>query len=292
MHSLLDISSLSQHDIATIFEYAASYQKKKRDDILQGKDLVIAFFESSTRTRSSFDLAVRRLGGNTIYFDSQGSSIAKGESFIDTIHTLNQYDVHGWIIRHGYAYAPQILQQETQSIVINAGDGSHQHPTQALLDAYTLYSKWGSIDGKKIMIVGDVMHSRVARSNIQLLSMLGAKVFVSGPGTLLPRNLPNVSIVPTIHDAIHEMDAIIMLRIQLERMKSGLIPSKREYTRYFSINEKMIAKHKELLILHPGPANYGLELSMECMRYKNVLIREQVKNGLYIRMAVLKHCFS
>ena len=292
MHSLLDISSLSKENIATIFDYASSYQKMKRDSILQGKDIVIAFFESSTRTRCSFDLAVKRLGGNSISFDAQGSSISKGESFIDTIHTLNQYDVQGWIIRHGHAYAPHILQQETQSMVINAGDGSHQHPTQALLDAYTLYSKWGSLEGKNIMIVGDVLHSRVARSNIQLLSILGAKIFVSGPGTLLPRFLPNITIVPTIHDAIHEMDAVIMLRIQLERMKNGLIPSKREYTRYFAINEAMIVKHDNLLVLHPGPANYGLELSMECMNHKNVLIREQVKYGLYIRMAVLKHCFT
>lgn len=292
MQSLLEISSLSLKDIASIFEHAVMYQRLQRDTLLQGKDIVIGFFESSTRTKFSFDIAVKRMGGNSILFDSHGSSISKGESFIDTIHTLNQYDVQGWIIRHGHAYAPHILQQETQSIVINAGDGSHQHPTQALLDAFTLYTKWGSLEGKKVLIVGDVLHSRVARSSIQLLTMLGAKVFVSGPGTLLPKNLKHITLVPTIHDAINDMDAVIMLRIQLERMTTGLIPSRREYTRYFGMNEAMVCKHDNILILHPGPANYGLELSMECMNYENVLIREQVKNGLYIRMAVLKHCFS
>lgn len=292
MQSLLEISSLSLKDIASIFEHAVMYQRLQRDTLLQGKDIVIGFFESSTRTKFSFDIAVKRMGGNSILFDSHGSSISKGESFIDTIHTLNQYDVQGWIIRHGHAYAPHILQQETQSIVINAGDGSHQHPTQALLDAFTLYTKWGSLEGKKVLIVGDVLHSRVARSSIQLLTMLGAKVFVSGPGTLLPKNLKHITLVPTIHDAINDMDAVIMLRIQLERMTTGLIPSRREYTRYFGMNEAMVCKYDNILILHPGPANYGLELSMECMNYENVLIREQVKNGLYIRMAVLKHCFS
>lgn len=292
MQSLLEISSLSLKDIASIFEHAVMYQRLQRDTLLQGKDIVIGFFESSTRTKFSFDIAVKRMGGNSILFDSHGSSISKGESFIDTIHTLNQYEVQGWIIRHGHAYAPHILQQETQSIVINAGDGSHQHPTQALLDAFTLYTKWGSLEGKKVLIVGDVLHSRVARSSIQLLTMLGAKVFVSGPGTLLPKNLKHITLVPTIHDAINDMDAVIMLRIQLERMTTGLIPSRREYTRYFGMNEAMVCKYDNILILHPGPANYGLELSMECMNYENVLIREQVKNGLYIRMAVLKHCFS
>lgn len=292
MQSLLEISSLSLKDIASIFEHAVMYQRLQRDTLLQGKDIVIGFFESSTRTKFSFDIAVKRMGGNSILFDSHGSSISKGESFIDTIHTLNQYEVQGWIIRHGHAYAPHILQQETQSIVINAGDGSHQHPTQALLDAFTLYTKWGSLEGKKVLIVGDVLHSRVARSSIQLLTMLGAKVFVSGPGTLLPKSLKHITLVPTIHDAINDMDAVIMLRIQLERMTTGLIPSRREYTRYFGMNEAMVCKYDNILILHPGPANYGLELSMECMNYENVLIREQVKNGLYIRMAVLKHCFS
>lgn len=292
MQSLLEISSLSLKDIASIFEHAVMYQSLQRDTLLQGKDIVIGFFESSTRTKFSFDIAVKRMGGNSILFDSHGSSISKGESFIDTIHTLNQYDVQGWIIRHGHAYAPHILQQETQSIVINAGDGSHQHPTQALLDAFTLYRKWGSLESKKVLIVGDVLHSRVARSSIQLLTMLGAKVFVSGPGTLIPKNLKHITLVPTIHDAINDMDAVIMLRIQLERMTTGLIPSRREYTRYFGMNEAMVCKHDNILILHPGPANYGLEISMECMNYENVLIRDQVKNGLYIRMAVLKHCFS
>ena len=292
MHSLLDIHSLSIEDIHSIFTQTDVYHQKKTDTTLKDKDILIAFFESSTRTRISFEIAVRRLGGTPIQFNAQESSLSKGESFIDTIHTLHQYDVHGWIIRHSQALAPSILQTETQSPVINAGDGSHQHPTQALLDAYTLYRKWGTIDGKNILIVGDVLHSRVARSNIQLLQKLGANIYVTGPGTLLPKCFDHTVQVATIHHAIHEMDAVIMLRMQTERMKRGLIPSETEYARYFGMNQAILEKYPNLLVLHPGPANYGIEISMECLQYENVLIRNQVKNGLYIRMAVLKHCFA
>jgi aspartate carbamoyltransferase catalytic subunit len=205
---------------------------------------------------------------------------------------LHQYGFHGWIIRHSQALAPSVLQKETQSLVINAGDGSHQHPTQALLDAYTLQRKWGSVNGKNILIVGDVLHSRVARSNIQLLQKLGANIFVTGPGTLLPKHFENTIQVATIHHAIYEMDAVIMLRIQTERMKRGLIPSEREYARYFGMNETILKNHPGLLVLHPGPANYGIEIEMECLQNEKVLIREQVKNGLFLRMAVLKYFFT
>ncbi|MGA1277714.1 MAG: aspartate carbamoyltransferase catalytic subunit [Candidatus Kapaibacteriota bacterium] len=292
MKSLLDISSLSKNEVLNIFEQANTYQRSKRDTILTGKNILIAFFESSTRTRISFELAVRRLGGTSIIFNAQESSIAKGESFVDTIHTLQQYEVHGWIIRHVQALSPHLVQQETRSLIVNAGDGSHQHPTQALIDAYTLFRKWGSLEGKNILIVGDILHSRVARSNMQLFTKLGSKVYVTGPGTLLSSSLKHITVVPTIHNQLDNMDAVIMLRMQQERMKKGLIPSESEYAKYFGMNEKLLQKHNNLLVLHPGPANYGIELSMECMNYPNVLIREQVKNGLFIRMAVLKECMT
>ena len=292
MKSLLEIASLNMKEIHEIFKNASEYLITKKDDSLSGKQILIGFFETSTRTRISFDLAVQRMGGKTISFMSQGSSISKGESFVDTIHTLHQYGIDGWIIRHSYALSPAMVELETQLPVINAGDGSHQHPTQALLDAFTLWRKWGNLSGKKILIVGDIMHSRVARSNIELLKLLGCTIGICGPGTLIPKELKNHQIFPILKQGMEWADAIILLRIQKERMVSGIIPSIEEYRTYFGMNEDMLKNNPDMLVLHPGPANYGVELSMECMNYKNVLIREQVKNGLAIRMAVLKHCFT
>ena len=290
MKTLLDISSLSRIEVMNIFQNAEKYIKIKHDTILQGKTILLAFFESSTRTRVSFEIAVRRLAGTPIMFSSVGSSQSKGESFIDTIHTLSQYDIDCWIVRHPHSFAPHLLHAETQSSVINAGDGSHQHPTQAILDAFTLYRKWGSLEGKKILIVGDILHSRVARSSIDLYKSLGAEVAVSAPGTLLPRVLNDVRIYPTIHDGISSADAVITLRLQKERMQNGLIASEQEYARFFGMNERILVQYPSLIVLHPGPANYGVELTMECMNHPNVMVREQVKNGLAIRMAVLRHC--
>ena len=291
MKSLLDIGSLSKKEVSDIFSVTSSYLIDKRDDLLLGKQIVIGFFESSTRTRISFDLAVQRMGGKTIQFLAQGSSISKGESFVDTIHTLNQFGIDGWIIRHNHALATGLVATETQLPVINAGDGSHQHPTQAMLDAYTISRHLGDLAGKNILIVGDILHSRVARSEIDVLSLLGATVGICAPGTLLPKGLNLHTYFPTLHHGMQWADAVIMLRIQKERMVSGIIPSEDEYQKYFGMNEAIVKKYSNVLVLHPGPANYGVEFSMECMNYKNVLVREQVKNGLALRMAVLKHCF-
>ena len=291
MKSLLDIGSLSKKEVSDIFSVTSSYLIDKRDDLLLGKQIVIGFFESSTRTRISFDLAVQRMGGKTIQFLAKGSSISKGESFVDTIHTLNQFGIDGWIIRHNHALAPGLVATETQLPVINAGDGSHQHPTQAMLDAYTISRHLGDLAGKNILIVGDILHSRVARSEMDILSLLGATVGICAPGTLLPKGLNLHTYFPTLHHGMQWADAVIMLRIQKERMVSGIIPSEDEYQKYFGMNEAIVKKYSNVLVLHPGPANYGVEFSMECMNYKNVLVREQVKNGLALRMAVLKHCF-
>lgn len=292
MKSLLDIASLKEHEIESIFNNASEYLIKKTDDVLNGKQIVIGFFETSTRTRISFDLAVQRMGGKTISFMSQGSSIAKGESFIDTIHTLYQYGIDGWIIRHSHALSPSLVESETTLPVINAGDGSHQHPTQALLDAFTLRKHWGDLRGKNVLIVGDVLHSRVARSTIDLLTLLGSNIGLCGPGTLIPRQMNAHQIFATLKQGMEWADAVILLRIQRERMVSGIIPSEEEYRAYFGLNEALLKQFPNILIMHPGPANYGIELSMECMNNENVLVREQVKNGLAIRMAVLKHCFG
>jgi aspartate carbamoyltransferase catalytic subunit len=291
MRSLLDIASLSKKEVLDIFNLASNYLIEKEDDVLLGKNIVIGFFESSTRTRISFDLAVQRMGGKTIQFLSQGSSISKGESFVDTIHTLNQFGIDGWIIRHHHALAPRLVATETQLPVINAGDGSHQHPTQAMLDAFTITRYLGDLEGKNILIVGDILHSRVARSEMDLLTLLGASVGVCAPGTLLPKGMKIVNYFPTLHLGMKWADAVIMLRLQKERMVSGIIPSEDEYQKYFGMNEAIVKKYSNVLILHPGPANYGVEFAMECMNYENVLVREQVKNGLAIRMSVLKHCF-
>jgi aspartate carbamoyltransferase catalytic subunit len=278
MRSLLDIASLSKKEVLDIFSLASNYLIEKKDDVLLGKNIVIGFFESSTRTRISFDLAVQRLGGKTIQFLSQGSSISKGESF-------------GWIIRHNHALAPSLVASETQLPVINAGDGSHQHPTQAMLDAFTISRHIGDLVGKNILIVGDILHSRVARSEMDVLSLLGATVGVCAPGTLLPKGMKIGTYFPTLAHGMQWADAVIMLRLQKERMVSGIIPSEDEYQKYFGMNEAIIMKYPNVLILHPGPANYGVEFAMECMNYENVLVREQVKNGLALRMAVVKHCF-
>ena len=255
MKSLLDIGSLSKKEVSDIFSVTSSYLIDKRDYLLLG------------------------------------SSISKGESFVDTIHTLNQFGIDGWIIRHNHALAPGLVATETQLPVINAGDGSHQHPTQAMLDAYTISRHLGDLAGKNILIVGDILHSRVARSEMDILSLLGATVGICAPGTLLPKGLNLHTYFPTLHHGMQWADAVIMLRIQKERMVSGIIPSEDEYQKYFGMNEAIVKKYSNVLVLHPGPANYGVEFSMECMNYKNVLVREQVKNGLALRMAVLKHCF-
>lgn len=291
MRSLVDIASLSKKEVLDIFSLASNYLIEKKDDVLLGKNIVIGFFESSTRTRISFDLAVQRMGGKTIQFLSQGSSISKGESFVDTIHTLNQFGIDGWIIRHNHALAPSLVASETQLPVINAGDGSHQHPTQAMLDAFTISRHVGDLAGKNILIVGDILHSRVARSEMDVLSLLGASVGICAPGTLLPKEMKIGTYFPTLHHGMQWADAVIMLRLQKERMVSGIIPSEDEYQKYFGMNEAIVKKYSNVLILHPGPANYGVEFAMECMNYENVLVREQVKNGLSLRMAVLKHCF-
>lgn len=292
MRSLLDIHSVTKNEVYTIFNQASEYLLNPKDDVLVGKNIVLGFFEASTRTRISFDVAIQRLGGKSIQFLAQGSSISKGESFVDTIHTLNQYRIDGWIIRHAYALSTHLVQNETNSPVINAGDGSHQHPTQALLDAYTILQHLGNLEGKKVLIVGDILHSRVARSEMELLQLLGASVGICAPGTLLPKYMEIPNYFPTIQQGMQWADAIITLRLQKERMVSGIIPSESEYQQYYGMNEKLLQSFPHVLVLHPGPANYGIELSMECMNYANVLIREQVKHGLAIRMAVLKHCLT
>jgi aspartate carbamoyltransferase catalytic subunit len=222
-------------------------------------------------------------------FHSATSSLTKGESLLDTLNTLDAMDVQIFVVRHSASGVPAFLQRNTSKIIINAGDGKHEHPTQALLDAYTIHKHFGYIKGLNVAIVGDILHSRVARSNIILLKKLGANVALSGPGTLLPRhfNCWNVQYLKNIDEAIEWANVIMLLRLQNERMDSGLVPSLAEFSKNYGLTLDRISRKPELVVLHPGPVNYGIELQYEVVGFPNVLIQTQVTHGVFIRMALL-----
>lgn len=289
---LLSINDLSVSDIYHLFNQAHNYKTLNIDSIdkvLYGKTVVLAFFEASTRTRISFEIACKRLGAHTIIFQSNGSSVSKGESLIDTVHTLNQMDIDMWIVRHPHSGAAQIISNNVQGHVINAGDGQNQHPTQALLDAFTLYMHYGKIQEKKITIVGDILHSRVARSSIQLFQKLGLEVGICAPGIFMPRNIKhwNVRFFSRLSEALEWTDIVSMLRVQKERMQYLPPLNLHDYSRHFGLTHTLLEQYSDLIVLHPGPANYGVEIQEGIMNNPRVLIREQVNNGLNIRMAVL-----
>jgi aspartate carbamoyltransferase catalytic subunit len=290
---LISAEDLTTDDVNLIFERArffeSEYPLRSKFNDLENYTVALAFFEPSTRTRISFELAAERLGAKTFLFHSATSSLTKGESLLDTLNTLDAMDVQIFVVRHSASGVPAFLQRNTSKIIINAGDGKHEHPTQALLDAYTIHKHFGYIKGLNIAIVGDILHSRVARSNIILLKKLGANVALSGPGTLLPRhfNCWNVQYLKNIDEAIEWANVIMLLRLQNERMDSGLVPSLAEFSKNYGLTLDRISRKPELVVLHPGPVNYGIELQYEVVGFPNVLIQTQVTHGVFIRMALL-----
>jgi aspartate carbamoyltransferase catalytic subunit len=262
----------------------------KKVPVLRGKTIVNLFFEPSTRTRISFEFAEKRLSADTVNIAASGSSVQKGETLVDTARNLEAMRIDMVVIRHGSSGAAQFLAERIPSNVINAGDGRHEHPTQGLLDLLTLRDHLGAIEGKKICLVGDVLHSRVARSNIWGLSRLGAQVAVCGPPTLLPPNIRElgVQVFKRIEEAVEWADALNVLRLQLERMQSGFVPSLREYNRVWGVSRERVERSpRELLILHPGPMNRGVEIDSDVADGPHSVILQQVTNGVAVRMAVL-----
>ncbi len=264
----------------------------KKVPALQGFTVCTAFFENSTRTRLSFELAARRMSADVLTFSAATSSTAKGESLKDTLETLEQMKIDLFVIRHQASGAPYMATRFTKASIVNAGDGRRAHPTQALLDAYTLKQKFGKLEGLEVAIVGDVKHSRVARSNADLLVKLGAKVRLCGPSTLLPKELeqPGVTITTNLKEALTGANAVMALRLQLERMSTGYIPSLPEYQQTYQINFKNL-KHAapDAIIMHPGPMNRDVELEGSLADSSRSVILKQVENGLPVRMAVLYH---
>ena len=265
-------------------------QDIKKSNILSGKSIITLFFENSTRTRVSFELASKYLGATAANISAGGSSIAKGETLIDTAKTLEAMGTDVIIIRHSMSGSPHLISKYIGSKVINAGDGMNEHPTQALLDIMTIREKKGKVEGLKVAIVGDVKHSRVARSNIYGLNKLGAEVVLAGPSTLLPSNLQDmgVKVYTDVEKAVEGADVVMGLRIQLERQKKGLFPSIREYNKYFGIDERRLSMAKpDAILMHPGPVNRGVELNPQVADGSQSVINQQVTNGVCVRMAVL-----
>ncbi len=292
---LVGLEPLSAEQLRLILDTAEPFQEVserpiKKVPALRGKTIVNLFFEASTRTRISFEFAEKRLSADTVNVAASGSSVSKGETLVDTAKNLEAMRIDMVVIRHGSSGAAQFLGQRIASNVVNDGDGKHEHPTQGLLDILTLRDNFKRIEGLKVAICGDVLHSRVARSNIWGLTRLGAEVAVCGPPTLLPRDVRElgVTILPRIEDAIAWADALNVLRLQLERMQSGFIPSLREYNRVFGVTRERLARApKDLLILHPGSMNRGVEIDSDVADGEHSVILPQVTNGVAVRMAVL-----
>lgn len=292
---LLGIKELSAKEIKLILETAAGFKDILGRDIkkvpaLRGKTTVNLFFEPSTRTRTSFELAAKRLSTDVINFSVPTSSVVKGESLIDTALTVQALGADFIIIRHASSGVPHLLAKNLASSVINAGDGTNEHPTQALLDAFTIQEKKGRIQGLVIAIVGDIMHSRVAKSNIYCLTALGAHVRLIGPPTLIPENLKimGVSIFHNMEDGLRGVDVLIMLRIQMERQGKGFFPSTEEYAKNWGLtSERLSLAKEEVIVMHPGPMNRGIEIVSEIADGPKSVILEQVTNGIAVRMSVM-----
>jgi aspartate carbamoyltransferase catalytic subunit len=292
---LLGLASLTAEQITLILDTAEPFKEIseraiKKVPALRGQTIVNLFFEASTRTRISFEFAEKRLSADTVNVASTGSSVAKGETLVDTARNLEAMRIDMVVIRHGASGAAQFLAERIESNVINAGDGTHEHPTQGLLDLLTLRDHFGTLAGRRICICGDVLHSRVARSNIWGLTKLGAQVAVCGPRSLLPNEIDQfgVQVFTRIEEAIEWADALNILRLQLERMTSGYIPSQREYNRVFGVSrERLERAPRDVLILHPGPMNRGVEIDSDVADGPHSVILHQVTNGVAVRMAVL-----
>lgn len=292
---LLDVSQLSKQEVASLFETAQYFQEinsrpVKKVPTLRGRSVVLFFAEPSTRTKTSFDVAGKRLSADTFSLAKGSSSLTKGETLKDTALTLQAMAPDAIVIRHWASGAAKFLADRLTCSVINAGDGRHAHPTQALLDAFTLTQEWGEIKGRTILILGDIAHSRVARSNVQLLTMLGAKVRLCGPKTLLP---PGVATWPAkafldLDEAARGVDAVMCLRLQLERQQAGLLPDLREYSRTYGLSFRHLERaKKDVRVMHPGPINRGVEIDSRLADDVKSLILDQVAAGVAVRMALL-----
>jgi len=292
---LLGIGGLSRPEIEFLLDRAEEFigisrQVRKQRDDLEGRTLINLFFENSTRTQASFELAAKRLGADVLNMSVATSSLRKGETLIDTAVTLNSMRPDIIVVRHHYSGAVHLLAKKVSCSVINAGDGSHEHPTQALLDALTIRHNKGSIEGLTIAICGDVAHSRVARSNIHLLSTLGARVRVIAPSTLLPSGIEQmgVEVFRSMREGLREADVVMMLRVQRERMDGAFLPSLKEFARYYGLDDEKFSWAKpDALVMHPGPINRGVEITSDVADGPRSLINEQVEMGVAVRMAVL-----
>ena len=292
---LLGIKELTVNDIEQIFKTAESFKEVlqrpiKRLPTLRDTTVANIFFENSTRTRLSFELAEKRLGADVVNFSSSGSSVSKGETLIDTVNNILSMKVDMVVMRHSASGAPWFLSQHIGASIINAGDGTNEHPTQALLDAFSMREKLGNLNGKRITILGDIMHSRVALSNIFCLTKLGAEITVSGPPTLIPKHIESlgVRVEYDIKKALEWCDVANVLRIQLERQHKPLFSTLREYALFYGVNKKLLdGLEKEIIVMHPGPINRGVELTSDVADSKQSIILGQVENGVAIRMAVI-----
>jgi aspartate carbamoyltransferase catalytic subunit len=292
---LLGIERMDRADIEEILSSAESFKEVSTRDIkkvpaLRGKTIINLFMEPSTRTKTSFELAGKRLSADVINISGSSSSVVKGETLIDTAKNIEAMNADVIVIRHKHSGSPHMLAKRLNSSVVNAGDGAHEHPTQALLDAFTMKERLGSLDGNTVAIIGDIAHSRVARSNILCLNKLGANVRVCGPGTMMPPGIEGLGadVYGRIDDAVSGVDVIMMLRIQMERQAGAMFPSIREYSRTFGLNARRAAlAKKDALIMHPGPMNRGVEISSDVADGPFSVILDQVTNGVAVRMAIL-----
>ena len=292
---LLGLEDLSAAEITAILDQAADFKKRslepnKKLDLLNGTVVANLFFEPSTRTRTSFSLAAKRLSADTIDFTASGSSLSKGETFVDTARNIEAMGASLVVVRHRSPGAPHQLAGRIKAGVLNAGDGTHEHPTQALLDLFTIREKRGSLEGLTVTLVGDILHSRVARSNIWGLKKMGARVIVCGPSTLIPPRIEElgVEVAHRLDDVLKETDCVNLLRIQFERQRGAFFPSIREYTHFYGMNsERLKAARSDVMILAPGPVNRGVELTQDVADGPHSVILDQVTNGLAVRMACL-----
>lgn len=293
---LLGIQGLSRDHIEHILQVADGFSEISKRTIkkvpsLRGRTVLTVFYENSTRTRISFEIAAKRLSADTVNMTVSGSSAAKGESLLDTVQTLDAMHADAVILRHSHSGAPHFIAPRIRARVINAGDGMHEHPTQALLDALTIKQRFGRIDGLEVAIIGDVAHSRVARSNMLALQVLGAQVRVAGPQTLMPRELVQaygVTVCSSVQECVEGAHVVMALRLQRERMASGFLPTLREYAVEYGINARVMARSRpEAILMHPGPVNRGVELSPDVMDGPRSVILDQVENGVAVRAAVL-----
>ncbi|ADO71817.1 aspartate carbamoyltransferase catalytic subunit [Stigmatella aurantiaca] len=295
MRHLLGIEGWRREEIEALLDRAEAHLPggSASSSVLQGRVVANVFFEDSTRTRTSFEMAAKTLGAEVLNWTAQGSSISKGETLLDTVRNIEATGPVALVIRHRSSGAPHLAARHVRCAVINAGDGTHEHPSQALLDAFTLRRRWGALDGRTVLIVGDILHSRVARSNILCMKALGARVVVCGPPTLLPVGIQQLGTEVAMHldPVLPQADAVMCLRLQTERQSESFFPSTREFSRLYGLNAQRASKMKEgALVMHPGPINRGVELAPAVADGARSVILEQVANGVAVRRAILEVC--